>query len=89
MELIKFQEKYRQSFIDFTDHVADKIASLLPPEPEFTFRLDLEENKIYCAGEVAYAGKKNALKDNNPGGGYRDVAQEERVEKAIERYFPE
>lgn len=78
-----------KSFIDFRDHVADKIASLLPPEPEFTFRLDLEENRIFCAGEVAYAGKKNALKDNNPGGGYRDVAQEKRVEKAIERYFPE
>ena len=64
-------------------------AGLLPPEPEFSFYLDLEET-VTCHAYVQYGGERFFLgfpsaplqKDG------RDLAQEERVISAIRLFFP-
>ena len=76
-----------QSFIDFRDDIADEVAPILPPEPVFTFRMDIQDGEIYCLAYVDYDGKERKLSDRTGGAEYRDIAQEERVNEVLLKFF--
>lgn len=68
--------------IVLTDHVGNKLENLVPPEPEFTFYIDLTD-VITCLTEVRYAGQTELPPDAK-----RDVDQENRVAAAVAEFFP-
>ena len=68
--------------IVLTDHVGNKLENLVPPEPEFTFYIDLTD-VITCLTEVRYAGQTELPPDAK-----RDVDQETRVAAAVAEFFP-
>ncbi len=78
-------------FIDFTDETHGQLDELLPPEPYFTFRLDMSSSgRAMLKCEVTYEENTYSLGDGTldaDSGAYRDDAQEERVLKCIRRYF--
>ncbi len=79
-------------YVDFIDNCAEEVSALLPPEPQFLFRFDLDEatRRITCEAQVSYA--ETAPRDlpyPAANGEYRDAIQEERVLSAVKRYFPE
>lgn len=77
------------SFVDFDDHCAADIENLLPPEPSFTFHLDVQDgDALLCEALVAYGGNTPRSLGNGTRAGYRDTVQEERVLKAVSVYFP-
>ncbi|MGX8706896.1 MAG: SNF2 helicase associated domain-containing protein, partial [bacterium] len=64
------------------DHVGNSLENLVPPEPEFTFYIDLTD-VISCKTEVLYAGQTELPPDAK-----RDVDQENRVAAAVAKFFP-
>ena len=74
--------------INLDDQVSDLLYGLLPPEPEFTFYIDLEET-ITCQVMVQYGetrlvlGFPSALSTAFS----RDTDQETRVLNAVRKYF--
>ncbi len=77
-----------QSYVDLQDDLSEAVAPMLPPEPEFTFYMDMPDDNITCKAVVSYGGKEYVLgKAGKRGDGYRDVSQEERVIRSIEKYF--
>ena len=64
------------------DHVGSKLENLVPPEPEFTFYIDLTD-VITCLTEVRYGGQTELPLD-----ALRDVDQENRVAAAVAEFFP-
>ena len=60
---------------------------LLPPEPVFTFYLDLKDGRISCLTTASYDDTVYDICDPVGGAG-RDHAQESRVLKAVSEYFP-
>ena len=74
-------------FIDFDDSCASEAETLLPPEPYFTFRIDIENENIICDALVSYGEKSRPLLEDAKSGEYRDRAQEERVIKILRKYF--
>ncbi len=77
-----------QPYVDLQDDLSEAVAPILPPEPEFTFYMDMEDDDITCKTVVSYEGKEYVLgKIGNQGDGYRDVSQEDRVIRSIEKYF--
>ncbi len=68
--------------IVLTDHVSSRLETLVPPEPEFTFYIDLTD-VITCKTETRYDGV-NAADYAGP----RDADQEKRVTAAVAEYFP-
>ena len=62
---------------------------LLPPEPVFTFRLDIDadEKRVTCEAIVSYADNVRRLPCRNEPNVYRDAAQEDRVLLTIQKYF--
>lgn len=73
--------------VEFEDRCFSEAEALLPPEPAFLFRMDLEDNRIWCEATVSYGADRFSLYSG--GGGYRDGAQEQRVMQVLERFFPE
>ena len=68
--------------IVLTDNVSGRLETLVPPEPEFTFYIDLTD-AITCKTETRYDGVDSASY-----AGPRDVDQEKRVMAVVEEYFP-
>ena len=70
------------------DHLGDLLNDLLPPEPEFTFYIDLEE-KITCKTIVQY-GENSVILGFTPvisSKFGRDPDQEKRVLTTVQKYF--
>ena len=75
--------------VEFEDACAEEVQPLLPPEPVFTFRLDIDadEKRVTCEAIVSYADNVRRLPCRNEPNVYRDAAQEERVLLTIQKYF--
>ena len=78
-------------YIYFEDNCSDLVQDILPPEPHFLFRLDMEEDECVCRESVTYEDTtyELPLKQAPAEGEYHDTSQEARVEKVIRKYFPE
>lgn len=78
-------------FIDFEDRTDTAVRKLLPPEPEFVFRVDREDDRCRIQAEVSYEKDRYLLSElkTEPAGDRRDQKQEERVVACIKEYFPE
>ncbi|MBR4545963.1 MAG: DEAD/DEAH box helicase [Oscillibacter sp.] len=75
-------------YVEFVDNCAQEAESVLPPEPSFLFRIDLEDD-CFLEEFVSYGDAEPCrLPRRASGGMYSDGAQEARVEKVIRRYFP-
>lgn len=76
-------------YVEFVDHCAKEAESVLPPEPSFLFRIDLEDD-CFLEEFVSYGDAEPCqLPRRTSGTGiYSDSVQEARVEKVIRRYFP-
>ena len=78
-------------FVEFVDNCVDEASSYLPPEPAFTFYLDLDDsNTLTIRGVVRYDELEYSLmpRDAVSGGGYHDVEQEERAVNSVKRWAP-
>ncbi len=76
---------------DLEDACAAEVEALLPPEPRFTFRLDIDEvyGIITCEALVRYGeDAPRALPCADRSGLYRDAVQEDRVLQAVSCFFP-
>ena len=72
--------------VQLTDEVGAALEGLVPPEPEFTFYIDVTD-VISCKTEVRYAGidaATGALSAKQ-----RDFDQEKRVNRTVARFFPQ
>ena len=75
-------------FVDFEDDCSAEAEKILPPEPAFTFRMDAEEDWIFCDALVSYGdGEPRPIRQAESPGIYRDTAQEARVERTLGKYF--
>ena len=77
-------------YVEYEDTCADEVDALLPPEPKFTFCLDMDEaaKRIICEVFADYDNiRYNLLAPKHSE--YRDNTQENRVIQAINEYFPE
>jgi SNF2 family DNA or RNA helicase len=70
---------------------SEAIEPYLPPEAEFSFYLDAEEEKVLCRCQVSYAGEVFAVRpeQGRRQNQYRDQEQEQRVLETVRQYFPE
>ena len=77
-------------FVEFVDNCVDEASGYLPPEPNFTFYLDLDDNNnLTIRGVVRYDELEYPLVPaEQAGGGYHDVEQEERALKCVRRWTP-
>ncbi len=76
-------------YVDLDDPCAEEAEPLLPPEPAFLFRLDLEDGYCFCRVLVSYGSEEPmTLPRLQEFSGYRDGAQEDRVLKLVKQYFP-
>ena len=73
--------------LHITDHVGSRIESQVPPEPQFTFYLDIGD-AISCAIEIAYDDVSFPFGEPPEGLSVRDIDQERRVEIAVRLFFP-
>lgn len=82
----------RQSpYVDLEDICAEEAEGLLPPEPRFTFRMDIDSvyNSITCEALVRYGEEApRTLPYTGKAGYYRDAMQEERVLEVLKDFFP-
>lgn len=93
-------ELINNAYVDFEDTCQTAVEALLPPEPEFVFRLDLEETLCTLKASVSYeettyplkfvapSAEKHLQRRSGTEKAYRDSSQEERVLTAVARYFP-
>lgn len=66
-----------------------QLDALLPPEPEFEFRIGLEDGAISCHAEVSYGGRIVGLFDDvQKGQPVRAVEQEVSAQEVVRSYFP-
>ena len=72
-------------YVDFSDDSEQEAREVLPPEPSFSFTLDIEKVKgkerATCAVRVSYEG-------GNGDESYKDLTQETRVAEAVMEFFP-
>ena len=77
-------------YVRFTDNAGELAEKILPPEPEFVFRLDLEEDKLTCACEVSYPGRKYRITPHSgqdkPSGPADGAAAGESAGKSADGY---
>lgn len=67
----------------------DELDELLPPEPEFEFRIGLEDGAISCHAQVSYDGRVVGLFDDaRKGQPVRAVEQEMPVQQIVRANFP-
>lgn len=76
-------------YVEFVDNCAKEAETVLPPEPSFLFRIDLEDD-CFLEEFVSYGDAEPCRLPRRAAGAgiYADSAQEARVEKVIRRYFP-
>lgn len=68
-----------------------EIASYLPPQAEFVFYLDAENQNIICRANVRYGEEEFSLLDvwkDEPMEPYRERAREEEVAFLVQQWFP-
>ncbi|XME02903.1 DEAD/DEAH box helicase [Lachnospiraceae bacterium C1.1] len=77
-------------YIDFEDESGKSIESILPPEPEFSIKLDVEGDFCVADCEVRYGENTHLLmnREDAEKTEYHDFAQEHRVITAVEKYLP-
>ena len=74
--------------VEVEDRCGEEAAAYLPPEAVFTFYLDYENEILSGRVTVAYDEKEYILSPRKTAGeDYRDLDQEERVERELERWF--
>ena len=75
-------------FVSIVDHTEGEPQKYLPPEPQFTFFLDLTEDQLLiCRCRVAYDEKAYSLNAGSPEGEYRDAEQEARIQALLRENF--
>ncbi|MBQ9458366.1 MAG: SNF2 helicase associated domain-containing protein [Oscillospiraceae bacterium] len=77
-----------KSFVDFRDGCGSEVEKLLPPEPEFTFYLDVSERTITCRTAVSYGGGELTIPCAHTDRA-ADSAQESRVLNEVSAVFPQ
>ncbi len=76
-------------YIRIVDHGEGEPQKYLPPEPQFSFYLDLADDMLLsCRCRVAYGDREYFLDDESPEGEYRDTRQEERIRAVLKETFP-
>ena len=78
-------------YVDLEDVYAEEVEALLPPEPQFCFRLDIDNGYglITCEAFVRYGdGAPFLLPCSARPDEYRDSVQEARVLRTVDRWFP-
>lgn len=76
--------------VEIIDEVGDPGDAYLPPEPAFTFWIDMEGDFVTCRPVVAYGEAKYSLPAGGQAAGrLRDRDQEERILQAVRAYFAE
>ena len=79
-------------FVEFVDNCREEASSFLPPEPQFTFFLDMDDNAVTLTGKVRYDEQEYALTPSvsqTTESQYRDTDQEQRVIRAVSQWFPD
>ncbi len=77
-------------FVRIVDHTDGQPRGFLPPEPQFGFYLDLENETLLCRCRVAYEEKEYTLsRGASRSGEYRDTEQENRVREVLAQVFPD
>ena len=75
-------------FVRIVDHTDGEPQKYLPPEPQFSFYLDLTEDMtLRCRCRVAYEEKVYNLNAGSPAGDYRDTEQEMRIQSLLRENF--
>ena len=76
--------------VELEDNCAEEAAAYLPPEPAFTFYLDMDKKQISMKGSVRYGEKEYTLTPavQSGKGEYRDLDQEKLVVKEVEKWLP-
>ena len=77
----------RNPQLQIIDNVGSRIESQVPPEPQFTFYLDIGD-AITCAVEITYDDVSFPLGQPPEGLSARDIDQEDRVLKTVRQFFP-
>lgn len=75
---------------EIRDRAKKEAAEVLPEEAQFTFFLDLPDDRVICRVTVRYGDEEELplLKTGDPGLAGRDLLQEKRVEDAVLTFFP-
>ena len=75
-------------FVSIVDRTDGEPRKYLPPEPQFTFFLDLtEEMVLNCRVQVSYGDKVYPLNAAAAGNAYRDAEQEARIRALLKECF--
>lgn len=75
-------------FVQIVDHGEGEPQKYLPPEPQFSFYLDLTEDlQLFCRCRVSYEDEPRPLDSPRREGEYRDVEQEERIRQLLKENF--
>ena len=75
-------------FVSIVDHTEGEPRKYLPPEPQFTFYLDLTESGLLtCRCRVGYEERAYSLNAGSPEGEYRDREQEARIRTLLKETF--
>ena len=70
------------------DKVGDLAAAVLPPQPQFTFYLDMDKEQISCRPVAGYDSEEFVLGQGHGAQKLRDTDQENRVLDSVRRFFP-
>ncbi len=73
-------------YVRLENECSDLLSQYLPPEPVFTFYLDYLDGEVLLNAKVAYDERTYDLCSPS-NGEYRDVVQEERVERVLKKIF--
>ena len=74
--------------IVYDDQTGGSLDSLLPPEGEYSFRLDREDDEILCLAKASYEDRSYKIgEQDSKTDGYRDLRQEDRIIDVLEKYF--
>ncbi len=66
-----------------------QLRDLVPPTPEFRFRIGLEDGRVFCDPTVSYGDTTMSIyAPPAPGQPSRDVAAEFQTQDVVEAYFP-
>ena len=80
----------QNAFVDLDDPCAEEVEALLPPEPHFSFRLDIDfDHALICCETLVQYGEATAFALPCPSSVsvYRDAMQEKRVQMQVAQYF--
>ena len=75
-------------YVSIVDHCDGEPQKYLPPEPQFTFYLDVSDDLVLtCRCRVSYEEKQYDLNKASHDGGYRDSEQEARICQLLSEIF--